>query len=171
MLYNPMSKKLMNRPGTRSFACTRCFLLYPLVLCAGVLLKGCASPVGALGGKTKLNIQFVDRVDPVHDASGNVIVPGQYTSFENTSSIPAGVEVKDVVSLKYLWNPDGSGEIGIAKRDTADTTIQAELLNSVIAVQTQALLERLDETLKALVPLLRPTQNAPAVSEQRSAQE
>jgi len=103
---------------------------------------------------TKLDLKFRDEIPPTYDREGNVIESGQVTEFSNKSRVPAGVEVHDIVALRYEWNPDYSGEISISKDNEADTLGQADLLNAVATVQTQLVLEKLSNALDTLSPLL-----------------
>lgn len=110
-------------------------------------LSGCLTTPPGLGGKTKYSMQFQDTVDQIKDDAGTVIAPGQDTSFGVTIAAPAGVDVKDLASMRYRVNPDtGEVDISVASDTAADTTVQAQ---AIVQAHQMSL-----ETIKVLTPVL-----------------
>lgn len=127
-----------------------------LAICGFLVLAftGCAGQMPSLAGKTRLNLQFEDVVDATQDANGNVIVPGQRTTFSNKSSLPAGVEAAELARLDYLWRPDNSGEIHISGNKDTSTQSQVDAIQAVNAQTLAAMSASLAKLLDSLGPIL-----------------
>jgi hypothetical protein len=122
---------------------------YLLIIAALVLstLSGCVSMTPALAGKTHYEMRFVDTLTPVEGEAG------QNTEFTVKVDAPAGVDITNLASMDYDWNPDNSGSIAVAGDTAADTTAQAAALVEVGAQQAQAftgLIQALATVLPAL---------------------
>lgn len=115
-----------------------------LLVCA--LLSGCAGMTPALAGKTNLTTTFSDVVTP----DG-----GQNTQYQQTVKAPAGVQLENIASMGYKWNPDGSGDIAIASAPKADTQGQADALVQVNAQQME-LIGKMMEQIVALAGIASP---------------
>lgn len=109
----------------------------PVLVCA-IALQGCATWSPAVGGKTEIETTFSDVLGP--DGTQN-------TQYSQKLKAPAGVEAKDLASMTYQWQPDGSGAIAVSSDRSADTMGQAELLkaafesnNAQVQMLTQSLL-------------------------------
>lgn len=95
----------------------------PVLLCA-VALQGCATWSPAVGGKTEIETTFSDVLGP--DGSQN-------TQYKQILHAPAGVEAKDLASMSYQWQPDGSGAIAVSSSPNANTVQQGPLLEKAMA--------------------------------------
>ena len=118
-----------------------------VLLVAASTLAGCLTTPPGLGGKTKYSMDFVDTVSEIKDETGTVVAPGQDTTFRVNIAAPAGVDVKDLASMRYRVNPDtGEVDIAVASDTVADTTAQA----TAIAQTHQMSLD----TVTALTPVI-----------------
>jgi len=117
-----------------------------IVLLIATALSGCLTTPPALGGKTKYSMKFQDTVSEIRDETGVITSPGQDTQFMVNIAAAAGVDVKDLASMRYKVNPDGTVDIAVASQPAVDTTAQAQAL--VQAHQTTM------ETVKALAPVI-----------------
>ncbi len=108
-------------------------------------LSSCASMTPALGGKTKVETNFRDFVT----AEG-----GQDTTYSQTISAPAGVEVKELSSMNYDWTGEGAGKIGISQDRGANTLGQAEALIQVNAQQTQLINSLVTAIVQTAAPIV-----------------
>lgn len=116
------------------------------ILISAYFLAGCISTPMALGGKTKYSMQFNDTVSEIKDDTGSVVAPGQDTNFSVNISAAAGVDIKDLASMKYFVTPEGTVDILVASDTSADTTAQAQAL-----LQAH---ETTMETVKGLAPVI-----------------
>lgn len=91
----------------------------PVLVCA-VALSSCNTVGPAISGKTEIETKFSDVVGPGET---------QNTQYYQKLKAPAGVEVKDLASMSYVWE-DGKGNIAVSSDRSADTMGQAELLKS-----------------------------------------
>lgn len=94
--------------------------ILPVLVCA-IALSSCNTVGPAISGKTEIETSFVDTINP--DGSQN-------TQYNQKLKAPAGVEAKDLASMTYDWNEDGSGNIAVSSDRSADTMGQAELLKA-----------------------------------------
>lgn len=118
-----------------------------LMVSASLGLAGCLTTPPGLGGKTKYSMDFVDTVSEIKDETGTVVAPGQDTTFRVNIAAPAGVDVKDLASMRYRVDPDtGEVDIAVASDTAADTTAQATAI-------TQTHQMSLD-TVTALTPVI-----------------
>lgn len=99
----------------------------PAILCVA-MLSSCNTVGPAISGKTEINTQFSDVLGP--DGSQN-------TQYHQTLKAPAGVEVKDLASMTYDWDGDGSGNIAVSSDRSADTMGQAELLKAAFEANSR----------------------------------
>ena len=105
-----------------------------LLICALLATPACVSTTPAFGGKTKVDIEFIDDItESVDEATGVGI--GQITTFAINVRAPAGVNIADIVNMHYDWEPE-KGSIGVSKEGTLDTTAQAEMQKVVAELQT-----------------------------------
>lgn len=125
-----------------------------------VLLQGCATATPALAGKTNLTTKFSDVVTP----DG-----GQNTQYEQTVKAPAGVQLENIASMGYKWNPDGSGDIAIASAPKADTQGQADALVQVSKMQAELIGQLMTALIQAASPLVGQKISADAASDAASA--
>lgn len=96
------------------------FAKYIPVLVCVIALSSCNTVGPAISGKTEIETKFSDVVGPGET---------QNTQYYQKLKAPAGVEVKDLASMSYVWE-DGKGNIAVSSDRSADTMGQAELLKS-----------------------------------------
>lgn len=133
--------------GSPFYNIMRTWMLF--ILIPALTLPGCVGFTPALAGKTRYDMEFIDKTAE------------QDTQFRVNIAAPAGVEVANLASMNYKWQPDGGGAIAVAGDTTADTTAQAQTLEKVGAQQVQALVSLL-AILPTLAPLLQALRPAPA---------
>ena len=120
--------------------------LWIAIFATSLLVQGCNTMTPALAGKTNLTTTFSDVVTP----DG-----GQNTQYQQTVKAPAGVQLENIASMGYKWNPDGSGDIAIASAPKADTQGQADALVQVNAQQME-LIGKMMEQIVALAGIASP---------------
>lgn len=138
--------------GSPFYNITRAWMLFLLI--PALTMQGCLTAAPALAGKTHYDMEFIDKTAE------------QDTQFRVNIAAPAGVEVANLASMNYRWNPDGSGAIAVAGDTTADTTVQAATISEVNRQQAEAFMAFI-ALLPALAPLIqafRPPQPAPVVT-------
>lgn len=145
-------------PGSPFWAMRRVQFFVALVGC-GLTLGGCVSMAPALQGKTHYSMDFVDTITP---ADGEA---GQNTEFHVKVAAPAGVDITNLASMDYKWQPDNSGSVKVAGDTKADTTAQAAALVEVNAAQTQAFTSLIQALASALPVLLPQAGGSPDVGQ------
>ena len=123
------------------------------LLISAIALQGCAGLTPAIGGKTKLNLHFEDRTDPVMAADGTITSPGETIIWTNKSNLAAGTQVKDAATLSMEAGTKGEWKLGISGDKNSDTQGQADAAAAINAQTLQALSESLSTLTQALVPL------------------
>ena len=108
----------------------------------GLVAGGCMLSTPAIGGKTKLALNFMDTTEE------------QQTVFEVKASAPAGVDMDQVAAMFYEWKNDGSGELSVNSSAALDSTVQAELLARVAELTTEQRMQLAGKLGDMLTPLM-----------------
>lgn len=98
------------------------------ILCFVLFLSSCTTWTPAVGGRLNYQAKFQD------------ITEDQTTIYEVKLNGPAGAELAGMAQMKYILNEDGTYDITVAQEGTADTSKQADLIDSVNKDQLNAII-------------------------------
>jgi hypothetical protein len=131
------------------------FLAGAAALATVVLGLSCIGLTPAMGGKTKVRTDFVDKLDAqVDPGSGAVTEPGQNTEYHQTVEAPAGVDLQGLTNMGYDWSPDGSGKIVVSGQGNMSSAKQAEMLPVIAQAYAGALGAAYKTSIETLAPIL-----------------
>ena len=111
---------------------------------------GCATLNPAVSGKTKYKVEFID------------VLEGQDTRFLIDVEAPSGVNIVDLVAMKYEWEPE-KGTISISGESTIDSQGQAEMIKNLAELYSSAVQSVMEGIIPSLVQVFSSTSSDSSV--------